>query len=245
MLHLARKVIGSTIRAVDGDIGTLDDFYFDDGRWVIRYLVVDTGGWLGGRKVVVSPMSVETPWGKAGIPVRLTKEQVQNSPEVDLALPLSRAGEAQVLGYYGYPYYWGASNVWGTFDNPGALVMAPPAELLTVAAEFQDDVDLRPLRSVKNSAGYHLHATDGEIGHVDDFLIGEQSWRVHHLLVDTSNWIGGRAVVIPSDTVRHVDADQEMLFVETTRQAVQEAAPFESIESAVNAAETGPPFAII
>jgi hypothetical protein len=242
MLHLARKVLGSTIRAVDGDIGTLDDFYFDDELWAIRYLVVDTGGWLGGRRVVVSPMSVDAPWGKAGIPLRITKEQVQNSPAVDLALPLSRAGEAQLLGHYGYPYYWGSSNVWGTFDNPGALVMAPPTEVLT--AEFQD-ADGRPLRSIKDSAGYHLHATDGEIGHVDDFLIGEQTWRVHHLLVDTSNWIGGRAVVIACDTVRHVDADREMLYVDTTRKAIQDAPPFESIESAVDAAETGAPFTII
>ncbi len=189
-------------------------------------------------------MSVQESWGKAGIPVRLTKEQVENSPAIDLAGPLSRSGEAQILGYYGYPYYWGATNVWGTFDNPGALVMARATELIPVTSEFADTGD-RALRSVKDSTGYHLHAVDGEIGHVDDFLIGESDWRIRHLLVDTSNWIGGRAVVIPCDTVSHVDTDREMLHVATTRAAVQNAPSFDLIEDAVNVAETGAPFTII
>ncbi|MGE3179382.1 MAG: PRC-barrel domain-containing protein [Vicinamibacterales bacterium] len=244
MLHLARKVIGSPIRAVDGDIGTLEDFYFDDERWVVRYLVVDTGGWLGGRRVVISPMSVQPPWDKAGIPVRLTRTQVENSPAVDLAAPLTRSGEVQVLGYYGYPYYWGATNVWGTFDNPGALVMAPATELVQVSGEFADDGG-PALRSIRDSTGYHLHAVDGEIGHVDDFLVDETDWRIHHLLVDTSNWIGGRSVVIPCDTVRRVDADREMLHVAATREAIERAPSFSQIEDAVNVAETGAPFTII
>ncbi len=244
MLHLARKVIGSPIRAIDGDIGTLEDFYVDDDRWVVRYLVIDTGGWLGGRRVVVSPMSVQGAWGKAGIPVRLTKDQVENSPMVDLAAPLSRSGEAQLLGYYGYPYYWGATNVWGTFDSPGALVMAPATELLPVAAEFAEPGE-RGLRSINDSTGYHLHAVDGEIGHVDDFLIGETDWRIRHLLVDTSNWIGGRSVVISCDTVQHVDTDRETLHVATTRAAIQNAPAFDLIEDSVSVAETGAPFTII
>ena len=148
-----------------------------------------------------------------------------------------------ILGYYGYPYYWGGSNVWGTFDNPAALLLAPPAEMIGVTAGFQEGV--RQLRSIKESTGYHIHATDGEVGHVDDFLIGESNWRIHDLLVDTSNWIGGRAVVIPCDAVRHVDPNHEVLHVAATRQMIQEGTPFESIEPAVNVAETGPPFAII
>lgn len=244
MLHLARKIIGSPVRAVDGDIGTLEDFYFDDDRWVVRYLVIDTGSWLGGRRVAVSPMSVQGSWGKAGIDVTLTKEQVEKSPAPDLAGSLSRSDEAQILGYYGYPYYWGESNVWGTFENPGALVMASVTERSPVAAEFAAPGE-HGLRSVRRSTGYHIHAVDGEVGHVDDFLIGATDWRIRHLLVDTSNWIGGRAVVIASDTVQHVDADREMLHVASTRAAIQNAPAFDVIEDAVNVAETGAPFTFI
>lgn len=246
MLHLARKVVGATIRAADGDIGTLEDFYFEEDRWTVRYLLVDTGKWMSGKKVLVSPMSVQSAWGMRGIPVTLSKNQVWNSPEFDAGQSLSRAGEAHILGYYGYPSYWGASGVWGTFDNPAALLTAPASTSAPDAARApRIDPDARHLRSTSKSTGYHLHATDGEIGHVDDFLIGQESWMIRSLLADTSNWIGGRSVLVSCDAVIRIDRDRETLHVDATRDAVKHGPSFESIESALDAAETGPPFTII
>ena len=249
MLHLARKVTGATIRATDGDIGTLQDFYFEEDRWTVRYLLVDTGKWFSGKKVLISPMSVRGEWGMAGIPVGLTQDQVWNSPEFDERQPLSRAGETKILGYYGYPYYWGAANVWGSYDNPAALVTAPAATGIpagqTAAGGTGIDPEARDLRSVARSTGYHIHATDGEIGHVDDFLIGQESWRIRYLLVDTSNWIGGRSVLMSCDALRGIDRDRGILNVSVTRDAVKNGPSFETIEAALDTAETGPPFTII
>ncbi len=247
MLHLARKVCGATIRATDGDIGTLEDFYFEEDRWTIRYLLIDTGKWFSGKKVLISPMSVQGAWGMTGVRVNLTKDQVWNSPEFDQRQPLSRAGETRILGYYGYPYYWGATNVWGSYDNPAALVTAPAATQASAdnASAAGIDPEARHLRSTNASTGYHLHATDGEIGHVDDFLIGQESWRIRYLLVDTSNWIGGRSVVVACDALEGIDRSRGVLRLSVTRDAIRNGPSFDSIEAALDTAETGPPFTII
>ena len=70
-----------TIRATDGEIGTLEQFYFDDETWAIRYLVVNTGGWLSGRLVLVSPIALrQAEWQSKRLDVALTKKQIENSP---------------------------------------------------------------------------------------------------------------------------------------------------------------------
>jgi hypothetical protein len=244
VLHRAGRVRGAAIHATDGPIGTLEDFYFEEDRWTVRYLLVDTGRWLSGRRVLISPMSVKGPWTMAEIPVALTREQVRNSPEAHQ--PLSRAVESHILGYYGYPLYWGETGVWGTFDDPAALRMALAREGgVAVEERTTSATETQNLRSTNESTGYHLHATDGEIGHVDDFLIGEVSWRIRYLLVDTSNWIGGRSVVVSTDALRGIDPNRSTLRVDLTRGQIAGSPSFESIERAIGKGETGPPFVII
>jgi uncharacterized protein YrrD len=243
MLHLARKITGVTVKGTDGEIGTLDDFFFEEDRWTVRYLLVDTGTWFSGKRVLISPMSVRGGWGRTGIRLGLTKDQVWNSPEINNGEPLTRAGESHVMAYYGYPDYWGAASIWGGFDSPAALVDAPRAEPRAESSGI--DPEARHLRSIKNSTGYHLHARNGEIGHVDDFLIGEESWRIRYLVVDTSNWIGGRSVIVSSETVEGIDKDKGKLYVAVDRDAIKQAPELDSIQSALDLAETGPPFTII
>ena len=244
MLHLAHKVAGATVKGIDGEIGTLDDFYFEEDRWTVRYLLVDTGKWLSGKRVLISPMSVPDGWGREGVRLSLTKDQVWNSPEIkedDLSLD----SEAQVLTYYGYPDYWGAASVWGNFDSPTALIARAPAVKPAVPSRNGIDPEARHLRSIRKSTGYHLHARDGEIGHVDDFLIGQESWRIRYLLVDTSNWIGGRSVIVSPEKVDGIDKDKGLLYIGADRKAIKEAPELESIQSALELTEIGPPFTII
>src|SRR3954464_11269821 len=103
MMRKVRDLRGYAIRATDGDIGTVHDFYFDDEHWGIRYLVVDTGTWLSGRKVLISPMAIGSPdWIIQQLPVSLTKAQVTRSPDIDTRKPVSRQHEAEYSRYYGY-----------------------------------------------------------------------------------------------------------------------------------------------
>lgn len=243
MMHLAHKITGATVKGTDGEIGTLEDFYFEEDRWTVRYLLVDTGKWFSGKRVLISPMSVRDGWGKNGIRLGLTKDQVWNSPEIRDEEPLSPGRESQLVAYYGYPDYWGAASIWGNFDSPAALVESPPQEKKPAARTI--DPEARHLRSIKQSTGYHLHARNGEIGHVDDFLIGEESWRIRYLLVDTSNWIGGRSVIVSPETVERIDKDKELLNIAVDREAIKQAPELDSIQSALDLTETGPPFTII
>jgi hypothetical protein len=122
MLTNATHLKGLVIRATDGELGTVDQFYFDDETWAIRYLTVETGGWLGGRRVLISPFSVvHTDWQAKRLDVALTKKQVENSPDIDTHQPVSRQHEAAYLGYYGYPYYWGGPYLWGPAFYPAGL----------------------------------------------------------------------------------------------------------------------------
>jgi len=246
MLHLAHKVAGATVKGTDGDIGTLEDFYFEEDRWTVRYLLVDTGKWFSGKRVLISPMSVRNEWGRTGVRLNLTKEQVWNSPEFTDGVPLSREGETSVLTYYGYPDYWGAARIWGNYDSPIALVEGVPVAAATApAGKLAIDPEARHLRSIKKSTGYHLHARNGEIGHVDDFLIGQESWRIRYLLVDTSNWIGGRSVIVSPEAVEGIDKERGQLYVAADREAIKQSPELESIQSALDLTETGPPFTII
>jgi uncharacterized protein YrrD len=245
MLHLAQKVTGATVHGIDGDIGTLEDFYFEEDRWTVRYLLVDTGKWFSGKRVLISPMSVPNGWGRQGVRLSLNKDQVWNSPEFKESDALSLQGETQVLMYYGYPDYWGSSSIWGGFESPTALIAATPRPTTTSTSTNSFDPEARHLRSIKKSTGFHLHARDGEIGHVDDFLIGQESWRIRYLLVDTSNWIGGRAVIVSPDAVERIDKDRSLLYVAADRDAIKKAPELESIHSALELTEVGPPFTII
>jgi hypothetical protein len=136
--------------------------------------------------------------------------------------------------------------MWGAFENPAALAAAPlPAGPPAEPEGPVVDLEARHLRSTTESSGYHLHARDGEVGHVDDFLIGDASWRIRYLLVDTSNWIGGRSVIVLTDLVTRIDRERGTLHVEATRGEIEDSRTFDSIESAIGPAETGPPIVII
>jgi uncharacterized protein YrrD len=243
MLHLAHKVKGTTVRARDGEVGTLDDFIFEPSRWAVRYLVVDTGSWLNGRKVLLSPMAVEGRWDRSGIGLSVRKTRVEQSPDLKLA-GLERHSETALLEYYGQPLYWEGANIWGMFDTPSALLSAREEPMLRRGNAAGDAIVDR-LRSTEELKGYHIQASDGEIGHVDDFLIGEESWRIRYLVVDTSNWIGGKSVLVGTDIVETVDREGGTLRVTDSREDIRSSPTYESIVDTLSPAETGPPFMFV
>lgn len=243
MLHLAHKIKGTTVKARDGDIGPLDDLIFEPSSWAIRYLVIDAGSWLDGRKVLVSPMAVEGRWDRSGIPLSVRKAQIEGSPDLTLA-GLLRRSETALLEHYGHPVYWEGANIWGMFDTPLALLTAREEPMLR-RGTATGDVLVEPLRSTEAIRGFHIHASDGEIGHVDDFLIGEDSWRIRYLLVDTSNWIGGRSVLVGTDIVETVDREAGTLRVSDSREDIRLSPTYDSIVDSLSPAETGPPFMFV
>jgi len=126
MLTNATHLKGLVVRATDGELGSVEQFYFDDETWAIRYLIVEAGGWLGGRRVLISPFSVVyTDLLDKRLDVALTKKQVEHSPDIDTHQPVSRQHEAAYLGYYGYPYYWGGPYLWARRSTRLACLVRP------------------------------------------------------------------------------------------------------------------------
>src|ERR1035437_690840 len=208
MLRSVKTLLGYTVLAEDGDMGKVHDFYFHDDNWIIRYLVVDTGHWLPGRRVLVTPSALGKPnWEGLTFPVALTREQVKKSPDIDTDKPASRQQEVDLHNYYGWPFYWSGiepgPGAWPLFV-PIAPIPGPPNASQTARRE-KADPHLRSVRAVK---GYHILASDGEMGHVQDFIADDALWVIRYLVVHVSNWLPARKVLISPQWVgeiRHVE----------------------------------------
>jgi hypothetical protein len=213
-----------TIRASDGELGTVDQLYFDDETWAIRYLIVDTGGWLGGRRVLISPMSViGTDWEARQLDVALTKKQVENSPNIDTHVPVSRQHEAAYLGYYGYPSYWGGPFLWGPSYYPinAAAANVHPAE--TTADRVRRESTDSHLRSTEAVTGYHIEANDGEIGHVDGFVVDDEAWAIRYIEVATRNWWPGKKVLVSPAWIESVSWTDSKVTLALSRETIKDA----------------------
>ena len=234
MIRSVKDMKKLAIVATDGPIGSLDDVYFDDERWAIRYVVVDTGRWLPGRRVLISPLSVSgTEWNEQGLLLSISRDQVRDSPDIDVHLPVSRRHERDYLDYYGYPYYWGHAGLWGAHAIPMlptpqqiAAQRARAAEAERKAADLGDT----HLRSASEVSGYVIRALDGDLGHVADLLFDDVSWALRYLVADTSNWWFGKHVLVSPEWITDISWPEHAVSVNVTRQLLKTAPPYERAE---------------
>jgi uncharacterized protein YrrD len=228
MLFRMQGLIGMSIRASDGEIGSIKDVYFDDHRWTARYLVVDTGTWLEGRKVLISPIAVDSiDWNTRTVQITLTGPQVKASPPVDTDKPVSQQHEADFLGYYGYPN-WRGRFMWGTTSSPHPVKptdSAPPTSRIA-GTRAEDSADPH-LRSVKEVSGYYLETSNAPMGSIEDFLVDHESWAIRYIVVHTGNWWPAKHVVISPQWITRVDWAERQVTVDVTRAAVQGAPEYD------------------
>jgi uncharacterized protein YrrD len=236
MLRTLKDFEKCAIGASDGDIGRVKDVYFDDHAWVVRYLIVETGSWLLSREVLISPISILKPdWSMHTLVAAITRDQVKNSPDIDTDKPVSGQHEAKYLGYYGYPGYWGGTGMWGDGMVPMAMYPGDGGipggaagrqqaieESIRAERERHRDDD-QHLRSCTAVIGYHIHATDGEVGHVDGFLIDDETWAIRYLVVNTSNWWLGHRVLVAPQWVDSVNWTDQTVAIDVSREAVKTA----------------------
>jgi hypothetical protein len=248
MYQHARDLVTFRIAASDGELGTVDDLYFDDERWTVRYLVVNTGSWLTGRLVLVSPIAVRhIDREDRRIDVDLTREQVERSPSFDTHRPVSRQHESAYAAYYGYPVYWGGASLWGWAAYPAAIGLTSiERHAAEQATPDSPGVDSH-LRSTTEIGGYAIVARDGEIGHLRDFVLDGQSWAIRLLIVDTSNWWVGKKVLIAPSWITEIRWADRTAHVALTREAVKSSpewdkrAPIDEQYERQLAAHYGPP----
>ena len=226
------KLIGYSLQATDGEIGKVETFYFDDDTWTIRYIVVKTGSWLSGGKVLISPEAVlKDSWEPESLPVNLTKEQVSSSPDVNTDKPVSHQQEAELFTHYSWKNYWS-----GGFYAGGIGGITYPASTIDNTILNEPETNDKPsgedqhLRSTDKVARYNIHATDGDIGHVNDFIMDDQTWQLLFFVVDTHNWFGGKKVLIPVSDIKEVQWDNSKVVIDITVDAVKSSKLFDESE---------------
>ena len=233
MIRSVKHMKKLAIVAIDGPIGSLDDVYFDDERWAIRYVVVDTGRWLPGRRVLISPLSVSrTEWNEQRILLSIFRDQVRDSPDIDMHQPVSRRQEREYFDYYGYPYYWDHAGLWGAHTIPILATRERIATQRRRAAEAERQAADRGdhLRSASEISGYVIRALDGDLGHVDDVLFDDVSWAVRYLVADTSNWWFGTHVLVSPEWITDISWPEHAVSVRITRQLLKTAPRYDRAE---------------
>lgn len=221
MLRSIKNLHGYTIQASDGKIGEVHEFYFDDDRWTIRYLIVDTGTWLPGRHVLISPTAIQkADWVVPKLEVNLTQEQIQESPEVDVYKPFSRQQELNYVKYYGWPTYWSAA-IPTTRPKPAEQ---PDTATQRDAPNLPDDAP--HLRQTRDVIGYYIHASDGDIGHVEDFIFDDETWTIRYMVADTRNWLPGKKVLVSPEWITDISWVESKLFLNISQADVRNSPEF-------------------
>ncbi len=215
MLRNISDIYGSQLAATDGIIGHVKDFYFDDETWMVRYLIVDTGSWLTGRQVLLSPHAFDGfgPDGEA-LKVNLSKDQIENSPYIESQRPVTRQQEREYYQHYNWPAYWETSGILGI----GAMPILTPAVETRSDADPIDDIHLRSTRAV---TGYDIKATDGTLGTVSGFMVDHKSWTIADLVVETGHWYSGKQILISPLSVLGISYANSEVSVKLTRAEIE------------------------
>ena len=243
MLIKATDTTGYDVQASDGTLGTVCDLLFDDASWTVRWLVVETGSWWADHRVLIpaSALGHPDPEGRR-FPVNLTMAQVKGSPDVDTHRPVSRQFESSAYDYYGYSPYWGTDLYMGGFGYWGGMApMAPSPETEPRAeeiAQVQRRNDDPNLRSVADISTYHIHATDGEIGHLSDVLIDDSDWSVKYLIVNTSNWWQGKEVLISPRSTESIRWTENLIYLGVNRDRVRTSPEYDASHPITTAFDT-------
>jgi len=221
MLLSTKHLSGFKVDATDGHIGHVHNFLIDDHLWVVRYVVVDIGGWLQDRKVLIAPAIAGSPDGKTKrMPIRLTRDQIENSPEIDTDMPVSRRQEIKLYEHYQWNPYW----VGGVTPLGPAYVSKPLVSKAEVENSSGDeaDEDTDPhLRSIREVINYRIHASDGEIGHVEDFIVDSDDWMIRYLIVNIGNWLTGRTVIISPEWIEDISWAESTVTISMKKSAVE------------------------
>lgn len=229
MIRPISAMRGYAIAASDGPIGSIADFLFDDATWLVRWIVIETGSWLAGRKVLLPPSVLgHVNDAERELFVRLTRQQVMDSPAIETDEPVSRAMEANLYGYYGWSPYWSTSLYAGGYGFTGGPAMLGYMEEALKRDERGAAQKSPHLRSARVVTGYHINASDGEIGHVADFLFEDMDWSIHYLIVDTSNWWLGTRVLVSPLSISKIEWLEREVGLLLKRDDVRSAPPYDA-----------------
>jgi hypothetical protein len=217
------SLTGYNMVATDGEIGKVIEFFFDDEIWFVRYMILKTGDWLHGRKVLISPDALKkTSWETGVFSVNITKEQVRDSPAIDTDKPVYRSQEIELYAHYDWESEWGSQFYDGGSMGESNPVPIPDREILTAV----DKADIRSndqlhLRSTAIFLKFKIQATDGAVGPLVDLVMDDQSWKILYLVAEIPGLPGKTKILIAVDHIRKIEWDLAIVFVDITLAAVE------------------------
>ena len=219
-----RDIAALTLSAIDGQMGSISELYFDDQNWKVRYLIINTGGWLTGRNVLIAPIAVEDIDDAAGsIRINLRKEQIEQAPPIEKAKPISRQYEEAYYEHFRWAPYWQSGTT--ALGTPIPYPEPPPMNVDEPA--FSESPEKSHLRSSAEVTGYRINAQDGEIGHIEDLVVDDEDWIVRYVEVDTRNWLPGKKVLVQTGRIKQIDWQSQSVTMSLTRHAIQSAPAYD------------------
>jgi hypothetical protein len=240
MLRSFKQFLGDKLGATDGAIGHVKDFYFDEKNWTVRYLVADTGSWIPGRLVLISPYALGgLEPGEKVLRVNLTRGQIENSPSIEAHKPVSRQYEEEYYRYYGWPYYWQGDALWGMSgfpvfsEKPAPFAGEPAAE--SRAQREEADAGLWSAQTV---IGFHIQTGDETIGRVIDYMVDDRSWVVGYLVVYTGHRLAGNRVLISPDQIDRISLNESKVFVSAAPGTILQTPAGDGPTCAIDAADS-------
>ena len=219
-----RDISALTLYASDGQIGSVVELYFDDQNWKVRYLIINTGGWLSGRNVLIAPIAVAgIDDADASMRINLRKDQIEQAPPIEKAKTVSRRYEEAYYKHFRWAPYW--QPVATVLGNP---ILHPETPAMNVDEPvLPESPEKSHLRSSEEVTGYGIHAQDGEIGHIEDLVIDQEDWIVRYAEVDTRNWLPGKKVLVPTGRIQQIDWQSQSVAMSLTRHAIQSAPAYD------------------
>jgi hypothetical protein len=230
MSHHLKNFYGKSLGALDGEIGHVKDFYFDDQTWDMRYLVADTGTWLTGRLVLLSRHA----FGRfhhdgAGLPVNLTRKQIEDSPSIESHRPISRQYEAEYFRYYGLPVYWMGDGCGGLGGSPGVVPVLSDEARAHHGHNQRDDAHLQSAQAI---IGYRVQGVDGPAGQVTGMTVDDKTWAILGLTVETGHWYHGKEILLPPAQIERISYEESTVFVRLTKADLDQTWDHETAEAA-------------
>lgn len=202
------------VGSVDGPTGTIREFLFDDEIWAVRFIVLDAGDWLPGRKILISPLSIDEPeWDGRRLPVPLTRAQLMRGPTLGVDDPVSRLHQIDLYAYYGWPPYW--------IEEEYYEIPPHPSNIMSGLSQEQEKARDPHLFSTHDTIEYRIEALDGDIGYVTDFIFDEDDWVIYYFVVDITENEHSRSVLISTEWIQRIVLDEERVYVELDRETVR------------------------
>ncbi|MCB0393149.1 MAG: hypothetical protein KDD25_01240 [Bdellovibrionales bacterium] len=226
MIRCLSELTGYDINAIDGKVGSCVDFLFDDQSWTVRHLVVDTGGWIPGRKVIVPPSSINrVNWKDGELDLEFNKKKLEESPSLSKDAPVSRQYEEKYYNYMGWPPYWGLGFTMRSGFNPRNT---------DIEREQSKNTIVTTTRSFKEVLGYEISNKEDTFGSVEDVIVSDANWKVTGFVVRLSKWLPSDRVIMPLSDIEEISwLGQSLNSLKTKEQikALQKYSPHDGVNA--------------